>query len=115
MTQKKREETEKGRDVEEKVNQPIKIFSRIVENMKKILYVFLITCFSLTIFSCAKKDGSSGTATSFWSEQIGTSSYEMRLDYTYFLCLFHYPYFLRYFSVSLRDSGKASNSSSVIV
>ena len=44
--------------------------------MKKILYVFLITCFSLTIFSCAKKDGSSGTATSFWSEQIGTSSYD---------------------------------------
>ena len=44
--------------------------------MKKILYVFLITCFSLTIFSCAKKDGSSGNATSFWSEQIGTSSYD---------------------------------------
>ena len=44
--------------------------------MKKILYVFLITIFSLTIFSCAKKDGSSGTATSFWSEQIGTSSYD---------------------------------------
>jgi len=44
--------------------------------MKKILYVFLITFFSLTIFSCAKKDGSSGTATSFWSEQIGTSSYD---------------------------------------
>jgi len=44
--------------------------------MKKILYVFLITFFSLTIFSCAKKDGSSGTATSFWSEQNGTSSYD---------------------------------------
>ena len=44
--------------------------------MKKILYVFLITFFSITIFSCAKKDGSSGTATSFWSEQIGTSSYD---------------------------------------
>ena len=44
--------------------------------MKKILYVFLITCFSLTIFSCAKKEGSSGTATSFWSEQIGTSFYD---------------------------------------
>ena len=44
--------------------------------MKNILYVFLITYFSLTIFSCAKKDGSSGTATSFWSEQIGTSSYD---------------------------------------
>ena len=44
--------------------------------MKKILYVFLITFFSLTIFSCAKKDGSSGTTTSFWSEQIGTSSYD---------------------------------------
>ena len=44
--------------------------------MKKILYVFLITIFSLTIFSCAKKDGSSGNATSFWSEQIRTSSYD---------------------------------------
>ena len=44
--------------------------------MKKILYVFLITFFSITIFSCAKKDGSSGTTTSFWSEQIGTSSYD---------------------------------------
>ena len=44
--------------------------------MKKILYVFLITFFSLTIFSCAKKDGSSGTAASFWSEQIETSSYD---------------------------------------
>ena len=44
--------------------------------MKKILYVFLITCFSLTIFSCAKKDDSSGTATSFWTEQSGTSSYD---------------------------------------
>ena len=76
MTQKKIEETEKGRDVEEKVNQPKKFCSRIEEKMKKILYVFLITFFSLTIFSCAKKDGSSGTATSFWSEQIGTSSYD---------------------------------------
>ena len=46
---------------------------------------------------------------------VSFSSYEMRLDYTYFLCFFHYPDFLRYFSVSLRDSGKASNSSSVIV
>ena len=44
--------------------------------MKKILYVFLITCFSLIIFSCAKKDGSSVTATSFWSEQIVTSAYD---------------------------------------
>ena len=44
--------------------------------MKKILYVFLITFFSLTIFSCAKKDDSSGTATSFWTEQSGTSSYD---------------------------------------
>ena len=44
--------------------------------MKKILYVFIITFFSITIFSCAKKDGSSGTATSFWSEQIGNSSYD---------------------------------------
>ena len=44
--------------------------------MKKILYVFLITFFSITIFSCAKKDGSSGTTTPFWSEQIGTSSYD---------------------------------------
>ena len=42
--------------------------------MKKILYVFLISCFSLTIFSCAKKDGSSDTSTSFWPKQIGTSS-----------------------------------------
>ena len=41
-------------------------------------------------------------------------SLELKLI-VYFLCLFHYPYFLRYFSVSLRDSGKASNSSSVIV
>ena len=44
--------------------------------MKKNLYVFLITFISLAIFSCAKKDGSSGTATSFWSEQIETSSYD---------------------------------------
>ena len=44
--------------------------------MKNILYVFLITFFSITIFSCAKKDGSSGTTTSFWSEQIETSSYD---------------------------------------
>ena len=42
--------------------------------MKKILYVFLISCFSFTIFSCAKKDGSSDTSTSFWPKQIGTSS-----------------------------------------
>ena len=44
--------------------------------MKKILYVFLITFFSLTIFSCAKKDDSSGTATSFWSKLNETSSYD---------------------------------------
>ncbi len=68
MTQKKREETEKGRDAEEK--------------MKKNLYVFLITFFSLTIFSCAKKDGSSGNATSFWSEQNGTSSYDYGIGVT---------------------------------
>ena len=42
--------------------------------MKKILYFFLISCFSFTISSCAKKDGSSDTSTSFWPKQIGTSS-----------------------------------------
>ena len=37
MTQKKIEETEKGSDVEENVNQPINFCSRIEEKMKNIL------------------------------------------------------------------------------
>ena len=33
--------------------------------MKNILYIFLISCFSLTIISCAKEsDGSSGSSSS---------------------------------------------------
>ncbi|MED5516309.1 MAG: hypothetical protein VYE65_05990, partial [SAR324 cluster bacterium] len=46
--------------------------------MKNILYIILITCFSLAIFSCGKKDdGSSGspTAGTNGSTSEGGSSY----------------------------------------
>ena len=33
----------------------------IEEKLKKILYIILISCFSITIFSCAKKDSTSST------------------------------------------------------
>ena len=36
----------------------------IEEKLKKILYIILISCFSITIFSCAKKDSTSSTTSS---------------------------------------------------
>ena len=51
--------------------------------MNKILYIILISLFSLTVFSCAKKDDSSSSSSSSsgadgWpgTYQLGTSSYD---------------------------------------
>jgi len=42
--------------------------------MKKILFVFLISCFSLTIISCAKKDDSSSSSSSSGATTSSTSN-----------------------------------------
>ncbi len=42
--------------------------------MKNILPIFLISCFSLSIISCAKRDGSSDTTIWSGTKQIGTST-----------------------------------------
>ena len=42
--------------------------------MKNIISIFLISCFSLSIISCAKRDGSSDTTIWFGTKQIGTST-----------------------------------------
>ena len=42
--------------------------------MRNIISIFLISCFSLSIISCAKRDGSSDTTIWFGTKQIGTST-----------------------------------------
>ena len=44
--------------------------------MKKIIPIFLISCFSLSIISCAKRDGSSDTTIWSGTKQIVTSTYD---------------------------------------
>ena len=44
--------------------------------MKNILSIFLIYCFSLSIISCAKRDGSSDTTIWSGTKQIVTSTYD---------------------------------------
>ena len=42
--------------------------------MRNIILIFLISCFSLSIISCAKRDGSSDTTIWSGTKQIGTST-----------------------------------------
>ena len=44
--------------------------------MKNIIPIFLISCFSLSIISCAKRDGSSDTTIWSGTKQIVTSTYD---------------------------------------
>ena len=44
--------------------------------MKNIISIFLISCFSLSIISCAKRDGSSDTTIWSGTKQIVTSTYD---------------------------------------
>ena len=45
----------------------------IEEKLKKILYIILISCFSITIFSCAKKDSTSSTTSSPLYVSVGVN------------------------------------------
>ena len=90
---------------------------RLSRNHYIIIWCILQECgdFTWRFSDCEELVGITHREWRGWFWGFSYSSYEMRLDYPYFLSLFLYPYLLRYFSVSLRDSGEASNSSSAIV